>query len=675
MSERRFPQAAMSASREELKDAPMEVVEGRLPDGLSGFYYWMGPVGNVQDGGPPFPNRPSAINGDGMVYRLNLGASPPSLRTCVNKPPDYWADQGSIKGSGHEDLRFMNHGLLRLSFRLGSRNFGNTALLPMQFSNDDRPRLLVCFDPARPLEIDPETLETVTPVGYNSEWRPVALEGQAFPPVLSTAHPFFDGHTNELFTVNFGRSVLSMLETIPAFRALGALPALFERTLWRLLNVFKVHSTPPRWLQGLQRGLSGLGRRVSRLLGGDIPASFLYLMRWNGVGPLERWKVVLPDGSPAAVSESMHQVAVTRQYVVLMDTNFKLDLDQFLNNPFPESPAVERLLRAFITSPQGSETILYVIRRSDLDGGGERVQDGESERTVTAKRIAFPLGAVHFLADYDDADDRIRIHVAHGCALDIAEWVHSYDRSIYDEGTLPERLQGQVAGAADISRLGRYEIDGREGTLIGSEVVSSDALTWGIALYAGRDIPAWGRPPDRIESLYWFTAGFWTDTISSFIYDLYADYRYRQASLEQIRRMDGQNGRPSTLFRLDTHTMRIADAYAFEGDTTLSSPQFVPRSASAAGQTEGYIVCPVWTMEHNQVWIFDAGDLAAGPLCKLQGGPEVSFGFSMHSAYLPTVAPRTATYAVDPRVDYGPKIKGKKRLEEFFETQVYPYCS
>jgi hypothetical protein len=49
---------------------------------------------------------------------------------------------------------------------------------------------------------------------------------------------------------------------------------------------------------------------------------FTYLICWDGVGELKRWKLILPDGSPVKIEQTIHQIGVTKDYVVLMDTAF-----------------------------------------------------------------------------------------------------------------------------------------------------------------------------------------------------------------------------------------------------------------------------------------------------------------------------------------------------------------
>ena len=113
-------------------------------------------------------------------------------------------------------------GILRFSEKLGARNQLNTAFLPMKFSEEEGYRLLATWDIGRPYEIDPETLEVITPVGSNSEWRamnPLMADLPFQPPfpfplVQGSAHPCFDFHTKEMFTVNTGRSLTTFLSQL-----------------------------------------------------------------------------------------------------------------------------------------------------------------------------------------------------------------------------------------------------------------------------------------------------------------------------------------------------------------------------------------------------------------------------------------------------------------------------
>ncbi|MDR9404833.1 MAG: carotenoid oxygenase family protein, partial [Halothece sp. Uz-M2-17] len=203
------PRSILQASRYELSDLSLEIVEGTLPTELRGHFFMVAPVGSVNSGGLPHPDGDSVLNGDGMIYRLDFpGDGAVSVKTKLVTPPDYYADLATRPESPYCDYGFRNRGIIRFSSALGFRNQLNTAFLPMPFPDTSLQRLLVTYDGGRPYEVDTETLETVTPVGANLEWKPELNWFNApFQPFLSSAHPAFDGKTGEMFTVNYSRSL------------------------------------------------------------------------------------------------------------------------------------------------------------------------------------------------------------------------------------------------------------------------------------------------------------------------------------------------------------------------------------------------------------------------------------------------------------------------------------
>ena len=237
----KVPESIMTASRCELTDIQMQI-SGKLPPDLQGHVFMVAPTGSVKSGGLPYPNGDSLICGDGMIYRLDFDSQDEvRLTTRLVKPPDYYADKATRYGSKYEKYRFRNHGITRFSLSLGIRNQLNTAFLPMKFSADSHERLLVTYDVGRPYEIDTKTLEVVTPIGSNQEWRPELNYKAPFPPFLSTAHPAFDPHTQQMFTVNYGSSLVNFLETIPFIYDLEHFPKDVDEFLTALSLFLRVN--------------------------------------------------------------------------------------------------------------------------------------------------------------------------------------------------------------------------------------------------------------------------------------------------------------------------------------------------------------------------------------------------------------------------------------------------
>lgn len=680
-----FPEGMMTASASELTDVALQVVEGKLPHDLHGHVFIVAPVGSVNSGGLPNPDGTHVWNGNGMIYRLDFHKPGEVwLKTRIAKSPCYYADKATRPGSRYDKYQFRDYGMARFSLHLGMRDQLNTAFLPMKFSGEENERLLVTFDGGRPYEIDLETLEVVTAVGTNKEWCPGMQLNIPFQPVLSTAHPCFDARTEEMFTVNYGRSLANFLETIGLVYELEKLPQEVEELLEAIASFFdeqdfvkKIFDSFSQFSQGIWQFLQGW---LEKLFG---IADFVYLIRWNGVGEFERWKLVLPDGKPVRIEQTMHQIAVSRDYVVLMDTCLKFGMEQILNNPISGSKQAERLLRKLLTRSQLPDTSIYIVRRDRLKAGQHPAYYNDKEVEVVAHKVVLPLEAAHFLVDYDNPNGQITLHVAHECATDVSEWVRRYD-SAYDGKPASPHLEGMLSvGAMDIGRLGRYVIDAEKAEILESKVLFDTKRTWGLSLYTYRDTQSSGTSTDKIENIYWQSFGFWQELLTEFIFDLYKNYKYRVIPLEQLLDIpDSGKGRPSCLFRLDTKKMAIADSYEFPlvskdqkhwDSHIMNSPQFVPSANSNNDSTDGYIVCTVVSQHGKEIWIFNAQSLAQGPLCKLSH-PSVNFGYTIHTTWLPKIKPRTANYKVPVRQDYEELVNHKSpEIQGIFSQEVYPY--
>lgn len=329
---------------------------------------------------------------------------------------------------------------------------------------------------------------------------------------------------------------------------------------------------------------------------------------------------------------------------VLFDTAFRVGFEQWFNDPFPGGRAVEERLRALLARPQDPWTSLYLVPRAAL---GQGSTDPARPTPVQVTATTVPVESAHLLADYDDTGG-VTVHLAHAAASDLAEWIRPYDASYYDGSAPRPAVEGMVAiGAMDVNRLGRYRIDGKTGAIVESRVVYDDRLTWAVALYAGRELPALAAAPERLGNVYWSTAGFFPELLTKFVHGLYADYSHRVTPLAEIEALAAQGGRPSSLIRVDTDAMRIADAHEAPAGTIIASPQFVARGDAPL---DGWVLATVYAPERAELWCWDAARLSAGPVCRPDAS-ALGIGFSLHTAWLSELAPRTATYRIDLATD------------------------
>ncbi|MEP0880313.1 carotenoid oxygenase family protein [Trichocoleus sp. ST-U3] len=676
------PESIMTANRYELSNIKMQI-HGELPDDLQGHVFIVAPVGSVNSGDAPDADGTSLLAGDGMIYRLDFDRQGEvGLKTRLVKPPCYYADKATRPGSEYVKYQFRNHGISRFSLSLGFRNELNTAFLPIKFRDDANERLLVTYDAGRPYEIDTETLEVVTPIGANTEWQSETSLKFPFPPVLSTAHPVFDPEKSEMFTVNYGKSVANILQTIPLIYDLDELPEQIEELLKELARFIEAQDFVQDFLKTFSTISQNLLEFYMRLLERTTNIEFkdfVYLIRWDGVNNLERWKLVLPDRTPVKIKQTIHQIGLTEDYLVLMDTAFTTGVEQLLSNPIPKSKATKRLIRDLLTLRELADSVVYIVRRADLKAG-QRPACSQQEVEVVARRVVIPLEAAHFLLDYANPDGNITLHASHICAWDVSEWLREYDVSAYNPKiSVPSRLCGMQHDEMDISRMGRYVIDGESGQILESKVISDAECTWGVGLYAYRSLLPDGKPPKHLDNLYWISFGLWKQLLTQFVFDLYKDYKYRVVPRTEMLRL-AEAGIPASLFRLNTsskESLKIGDRYQFPAGYIVSSPQFMPRrngeESSEDSSTDGYIVCTVFTPDGNEIWIFDAQNLEDGPRCRLSH-PSLKFSLTIHTAWLEKIAPRTATYNIPVRQDYKNLVKQKSQeIQDLFETEVYPH--
>ncbi|HEY9807750.1 MAG TPA: carotenoid oxygenase family protein [Halomicronema sp.] len=725
-----FPRSVLSVSRAEFGDNK-ESQEGKqsalklfvkdnkkIPEDLQGHVFIIGPVGSVNSHNKPgteivFPasdGSTALYNGDGMVYRLDFNDIPAGVKfsSALMKTPCYYADMATFQ---QKKFKFYNLGILRFSEKLGARNQLNTAFLPMKFSEKEGYRLLATWDIGRPYEIDTETLELITPVGSNSEWRPMNplmadLPLQPpfpFPLIQGSAHPCFDFNTKQMFTVNAGRSLTTFISQLR--------PVIY--LILDLLSLIRPHPPEdiiiqqPREAEEEKQATSqnifekiiaffkSLILAIYNLLQAFNPFSnFTYLVRWDGKGNLQKWKLVQANGCPVKIEQSLHQFAITENYIILIDTAFKMLVEEILPAvPGKKYKCAERLLRNLIDKQQLADNRVYIVRRDDLKS---------DQKKVRVKKASIPRGTNHFIADYKNPKQQITLHMANMGTWDAAEWIRDIDESVFKSGEIEnlEKLYGVIMGPTDISRLGCHIVNGETGELIRSDLTGiyencnlnkSEEnqeekpycqYTWGPALFTCVDT---SKP---LQDIYWSCLGCWPELLTKHGLKLYKNFKYRDVPEHEVINLT-KEGILSNLLRLhikpltsvsgSENRLEIQDVYQFPSNSFGTSPQFVPRAGGTGNSTDGYIVCVVHhgtdeqTDNGNEIWIFDAANLKQGPVCQLWH-PELKLGFTVHTTWLPKISKRTATYNIPVEDDYKDLVaKQPAEIQELFEKEIYPH--
>ncbi|HYX36353.1 MAG TPA: carotenoid oxygenase family protein [Oligoflexus sp.] len=290
-----FPRSPCYGNREEFEDK-LQVIEGQLPDDIFGHAFIIESIDT--------PERVNLAAGKGAISRVDFTEAGPHIKRVLIRTPSVIA-QEKLENSRH---RFKNKGIAYLSDTLGTLNSCNTAFVPL---SDDR--MVITYDAGEPYEIDPVSLQVVTPIGSRDEWKQglpnfakLVAGKWIFPMVRTTAHPFYDPYTGEFISVNFGGTV-----------------------------------------------------DISGLLHGD---AFTHIVTWDLQGRL-RHTPLLDDAEenfPANIRQTVHSICVTRNYVLLIDTPFSMEGEVMLGL---------KALRA-----QLPETTIWVVPRAELNGENQPIR-------------------------------------------------------------------------------------------------------------------------------------------------------------------------------------------------------------------------------------------------------------------------------------------------------------
>ena len=470
--------------------------------------------------------------------------------------------------------------MIRSSLTLGARNLANTAFVTL---DDDR--VFVTYDGGRPYELDPAENALATAVGWNTEWVGAMpgwmdwLMPYPFPMIMSTAHPAVDGDT--LFSVEYNLEIL-----------------------------------------------------------GNAP--WTRVLRWSGSGALQSWSVKDQYGHDVAIEQSVHQMVVSDDFVVIVDTAFVVELEALLG---------DSTMRA-----QSPETVIWVIRRDDLVSSAE---------SVTATRVQIPLEVTHLSCDPANPGGEITLHLGHTPAADASEFVEFGDVT-FNGQPVRNDLVGLPAAPSDLGAVGKLRINGYTGQVLEHTVTRDERLWGGPALCTAPPADETGR----VKHQYWASLGISPEIRLARIETAYADHPYRHIALADLP----EDSRPSTLVKVDTSGPEIIDSWAFPPGRACLSPQWVP------GGTEGYLVTTMISDDYEtagssgcEVWVFDCANLSQGPLARLSH-TDLNFPFTLHTAYTRTAEARTASYMVDVRADTSAAVaRTSDAVQAMFETSVYPH--
>ncbi len=554
-------------------------IEGVWPENLSGHVFIVAPFHRRHDR--------HLFAGEGVIVRWDLQPQQGKIRVQSKKLNTWDSFWHSIQSPLSE--------LLPEAFfpaRVGLIGIGelaNTAMVNLDG------RLVLTADAGRYWEVDPNTLETITPIGYFDE-HIVSIPLAFFPLVVNTAHPFYDPQKKKLFTCE--------LKSKP-----------------RLGNMFT-----------------------------DM-VSAVYITRWDGEGTLEHWELegTVLDGSP-------HTVMMTKESMMIPDMPFQIGAATLLGvnvsprKAYPktqiylvnrqdlkqEEPTVPSRLITF----DGDSYHFLCNYQHDRQGNINLV--AVQQATISVSEAIKSNDVKHFNGDRYEPE-------YHGIP-----WMFAFDPGVLRKVKI--KVNDNKEDRVEEVRLIDEEIlihPGWFSTTLHTADPREQFTTQGYSaiyqVYAGyhrdlicrRQYLSFRDHHNRILSDRQLPKHDLPSVLARIPLDRDWEKLTQQIEAERQKNPD------VPLYDLGKE---LLDFYVFspeefspkEPKSILDSVQFIPH-----GQNQGYIFATVISPEGDQVWLFDANNLKQGAIAKLNLPQKINFGFTLHSEYFEQIVPRKSSYKVD----------------------------
>ena len=334
----------------------------------------------------------------------------------------------------------------------------------------------------------------------------------------------------------------------------------------------------------------------------------LHVVRWDGVGPLQRWPI-----TGAVMPQSVHTITQTREWLIVADCAFKVEPQVFFGG--------ER------TQPANHSGPVYLIRKDAL----ESTPSGDA-----VDCIPFELAPEmnHYYARYHDSDG-IQVLFEHTENADIA----------------------MAQGAGDLDALGRPcdpALRGLYGFPMSPDrttVVEFDPETGTVSQRAELRQPEW-LWTRQLSAMDWSTEGRERPTSHHMVYQGWRPEAITQKMLgiygDRVDRSEWPEDETAPLLlSVSMPDLEPSAHHEFGMGDFPTSPIFVPRDPGAdpshsrhagsdPGGHDGYVVVPVCSDDGFRVDVFDAAAVDKGPLATLSDG-GMTLPFVLHSAWVPGV--------------------------------------
>jgi carotenoid cleavage dioxygenase-like enzyme len=491
----------------------------------------------------------SILIGDGVLNVLNFESDHVQLQRDLLKPPCYYLEQLCLA----TDKAFKPTDLFKSSKVYGKREILNTNIIAFQ------DHLICVNDAGRPYLIDARSLKVTNPIGTYHDWKSSISEdeinvfnAQPLKSYMTTAHPAYD--STDCFFVNW------------------------------CMDMPSVH------VKG-----------------------FIHLLKWDGQAKLSRYALKIRDDQQQLqdlkIEMSVHQIALTTDYVVILDTAFRSEIEDIIG------------ISKTAVSPQLDFSMIYLVPRLQMIE-----TDHNQVLEIEVQKLMIPRESSHFFVDAHHLENgNFILYLCHQCASDPSEFITDEDVHPISGQKHDPSLYGMLTATTDVGVFGKYEIDPLQSKVVSSQLLIDDRLYGGPSLYT---MSAQESP----QMVWLLSFGLWDELRSKRIEEAYADYAYRQIPISDLKQ------KAASLMRVDLKQFEISDSFLFPSGRFPSTPTFIPKK-NAKHQDDGYLLVVVFADDESEkssgheIWGFDAQALSQGPLFRLSH-PQLKMNFSLHSQYV-----------------------------------------
>ncbi|RJL25231.1 carotenoid oxygenase family protein [Bailinhaonella thermotolerans] len=350
----------------------------------------------------------------------------------------------------------------------------------------------------------------------------------------------------------------------------------------------------------------------------DVFSGVLSVIRYDGHGRHVTRRPI--DG--VTFPQATHTITQTRDWLVLADTAYKIDIDEVLG-------AGDRKVA---NNPDGP---LVLVRKSALD-------EAPPGTAVAGSVFRIAPEVNHFYATYDDSSG-IRVVMEHSAGVDIGMYLREDDVDVFGRPIDPA-LRGMYSHGMSPALTTVMEFDPEKGTVTDVGRLYDPERYW----------------QAELSAIDWSREGITAPTVHHLVFQGFHPEGINQRALRNYgdrvdRSLFPGSETPSVLATLERDTLKPRSEWAWSLDDYPTSPVFVPRSPGADGRSryagadpgghDGYLVVIVHNDARFRVEVFDAADVSRGPVAVLAPPPGTVIPFMIHSAWMPRAV------AADPGIE------------------------